>query len=313
MYRREDKFQFPADHAVRADVAAGVRRWQEAERAAILRSFTHVIVESGQRLFDSHVSVVEHLKSMSDAGLEVALLFHGSDIRLPSVHARTEPESPFQAGYEEAEVLERIALRNSALVEATDASVFVSTPDLLAYVPSGEWLPVVVDPVRWEAMASSEPLVRSRPVVVHAPSRAALKGSRLIEPALRRLHIEGVIEYREVHGVRADDMPAIYGDSDIVLDQFSLGSYGVAACEAMASGRLVISHVARAVRDEVRERTGHDLPVLEANADGLERVLRNVIAQPATYRAFAARGPGFVSAVHDGRRSAAVLAKFLGV
>ncbi len=41
----------------------------------------------------------------------------------------------------------------------------------------------------------------------------------------------------------ADAMPEVYGGADIVLDQFPLGTYGVAACEALVAGRLVVSHV----------------------------------------------------------------------
>lgn len=306
-----DRFLFPADHSVSARVAYGVRRWQDAEREAILRSFTHVIVESGLRLFDTHAPVLQHLQKMTGAGASVALLFHGSDIRSPSGHAQHDPDSPFIGDrYEGTARLERITRDNRALIDAARLPVFVSTPDLLAVVPEATWLPVVVEPMRWQA-AAAEALRGSRPVVVHAPSRAGLKGSALIDPVVRRLHDEGVIEYREVHDVASDEMPAVYGSSDVVLDQFSLGIYGVAACEAMASGRLVISHVSETVRREVRDRTGQELPILQSRAHELEQVLRDVAARPDHYRDVAAAGVGFVQSVHDGRRSAEALADFL--
>ena len=149
-------------------------------------------------------------------------------------------------------------------------------------------------------------------MVVHAPSNAGLKGSELIADVMRRLHDEGLVEYREVRGVPASDMPALYGDADIVLDQFALGIYGVATCEALAAGRLVISHVGEQTREHVRRATGLDLPVVETRASGLEQLLREVVATPDRFRAIAAGGPGFVREVHDGRRAAAVLADFLG-
>ena len=70
-----------------------------------------------------------------------------------------------------------------------------------------------------------------------------------------------MIEYRQIVGVPHAEMPEFYAGADIVLDQFTLGSYGVAACEAMASGRLVMGHVDEPARAEVRDRTGLDLPV----------------------------------------------------
>ena len=111
-----------------------------------------------------------------------------------------------------------------------------------------------------------------------------------------------------MRGVAAEQMPEVYGTADIVLDQFALGIYGVAACEALAAGRIVVSHVGEFTRDAVRDRTGLRLPIIEARADRLDAVLRSVVAERERYRALAASGPEFVRTVHDGRRSAQVLA-----
>jgi hypothetical protein len=102
-------------------------------------------------------------------------------------------------------------------------------------------------------------------------------------------------------------MPAIYGAADIVLDQFRLGDYGAAACESMAAGRLVISHVSDQARAAVKAVSGFDLPILEANIDTLEQVLRGVLRNRDAARALAQRGPAFVQAVHDGSLARRVL------
>src|SRR5665811_2516908 len=85
-----------------------------------------------------------------------------------------------------------------------------------------------------------------------------MKGSDLIDPLLERLHADGVIEYRRVQDIEPKEMPAIYGDADIVVDQLALGSYGVAACEAMAAGRIVLGHVSEQVRSAAQEAAGLD-------------------------------------------------------
>jgi len=190
---------------------------------------------------------------------------------------------------------------------------FVSTPDLLEFVPDATWLPVVVELDRWRAAAPDAPLARRRPVVVHAPSNAGLKGSELIAPTLARLHEEGVVDYRPVSGVPSAEMPGIFGAADIVLDQFSLGIYGVATCEALAAGRVVVSHVGDGARAHIRRTTGLELPVVEARAHGLEATLREIVRERERFASVAADGPAFVEALHDGRRSAAALAPFLGV
>ena len=102
-------------------------------------------------------------------------------------------------------------------------------------------------------------------------------------------------------------MPGIYGSSDIVLDQFRLGDYGVAACEAMAAGRLVVSHVSGQVRNAVEKDSGVTLPIVEANIDSLEHVLLHIVANRQHYRDVAEAGPSFVTRVHDGHMARAVL------
>lgn len=305
----DDVFAFVADHVIPATALLSNERWRRAQRDAIFKNFTHVMIESGTHLVKPNGEVLPLVRALQQQGVRVALLWHGSDIRLPSAHARREPDSPFGNGYPDTEVLEQIASRNKALVDEAAVAVFVSTPDLLTDVPQANWLPVVVDPSTWEA--PSPALERERPVVLHVPSRAGLKGTVQIEATMARLHEEGIIEYREVHGVPAAEMPQLYAGADIVLDQFLAGSYGVAACEALAAGRVVIGHVADEVRRKVQELTGHDVPIVQARMTKLEATLRRIVADREEARVLARRGPEFVRVVHDGRTSAEVLRPFL--
>ena len=139
-----------------------------------------------------------------------------------------------------------------------------------------------------------------------------MKGSDLVDPALTRLHDRGAIEYVRVSGVAAASMPDVYRNADIVLDQFRLGDYGVAACEALAAGRIVVGHVSPAVRDAVLVRTGHSLPVVESRGGDIERTLTDILADPDRARALAEEGTAFVREVHDGRKSADAMRGFLG-
>jgi hypothetical protein len=117
----------------------------------------------------------------------------------------------------------------------------------------------------------------------------------------------GDVEYSLVSGVSSERMPGVIADADIVLDQFRLGSYGVAACEAMAAGRLVVGHVRPAVRVRIQAETGLPLPIVEATPDTLHDVIRDLLRDRDHARELAAAGPPFVAAVHSGARSAAVL------
>jgi hypothetical protein len=300
-------FGYPVDVPVPNDVYLYSAHWQRLHLRAVRDRFSHVLIEAERPVFGTFLGgVAQDVSALTRSGVRVAFLCHGTDIRLPSRHAGGTPDSPFTAGLSAGTPgLERRARANRRLLDRFGLPVFVSTPDLLLDVEYADWLPVVVEPERWKR--PDGPLQGRRPVVVHVPSKATVKGTDLIEPVLLALHAEGAIEYRRAEGVPATRMPDLYGSADIVVDQFRIGSYGVAACEAMAAGRLVVSHVTEQVRSVVESTTGLRLPIVQSTAAALEATLRGILDAPDRYRELASTGPGFVAAVHDGRLSARVL------
>ncbi|QEO13556.1 hypothetical protein FLP10_03330 [Agromyces intestinalis] len=303
---------FPADAIVSETVAVRSKRWIDGQRRAV-RGFTHVLIEAERPLLGGAFGgdVRAEVAELESAGVRVAFVSHGSDLRLPSRHAEHERWSPFlEPDWDLAPVLEQTALANAAVLDDAGAPVFVSTPDLLLDRPDATWLPVVIDLERWATTAPV--LERETPVVRHSPTNPVIKGTALIEPVLRELAAEGRIDLRLESGIPPAKMPAAIGDADVVLEQFRIGTYSVTAVEAMAAGRLVIAHVSDQVRRAVLDQTGLELPILEADPDTLGTVLRDVLADRERFRELAARGPAFAAAVHDGARSARVLAPFLG-
>ncbi len=317
-YTTDPTFAFPRDHAVPMAVYRAPRREQRALRDRVAHEFDAVVIEAGRPLFGRlhGLDPVLEARDLAAQGLGVALMWHGTDIRIPSRHAATHPRSPYRSGLprslaDRVRVQEGIARRNQRRSAAHRGPVLVSTPDLLAEQPHARWCPVVVDPGRWAV--DEPPLQRPRPVVVHVPSSPWLKGTDLIEPTLRDLDARGLITYRRAERLPADQVRELYRSADVVLDQFRLGIYGVAACEAMAAGRLVVSTVDGSVRRTVLVQTGRELPVVQAEPDRLAAVLESVVADRDRYQHDAAAGPAFVREVHDGRRSARVLAQALGL
>jgi hypothetical protein len=310
IYAEINPFGYDVDFSVRWRTATHSRKWQKNHLEAVTSTFTHVLVEAEfpplGGMFHENVSV--QASELRDRGVSVAMVCHGSDIRLPSRHRELEPWSPFvNDNWVRVATLEKAVIRNLEILSETNAPTFVSTPGLLLDVPHAQLLPVVIDPATWNS--GSKPLRRKRLKVVHIPSNPLVKGTAEILEPLSALHAEGLIEYEQVTGVTHDQMPAIFADCDIVLDQFRLGDYGVAACEAMASGRLVISHVSEQARDHIASATGLSLPIVEANIDNIGDVIRDVISRRGFYSEIASRGPSFVKHVHDGRFSRSALEK----
>ena len=298
-------FAFRADTTVPIAINSASTEWQRAEWEAV-QAFTHVLIEAQRPIFGGLFgrSVSVEVEALEGAGLSVAFLGHGTDIRNPRAHAELTPWSPYPED-PRTETLQSDADANIALLEELRRPTFVSTPDLLLDVPWARWCPVVVDVARFAQ--DHAVLLGPTARIIHISSSAVQKGSHHIAPALQPLVDEQAIRYDLVTGVSSADMPAIIGDADIVLDQFRLGSYGVAACEAMAAGRIVVGHVLPEVRERILADTGLELPIVEATPDTLRAVVSGLLADPDRARAIAESGPAYEQAVHSGARSAAVL------
>lgn len=300
----------PSDFGMRADVRVDTASYLRSEAwhdrlEAYLRGCTHVVIESGVSLLGRRygTDAFAEARLLRDSGVEVGMMFHGSDLRLPSQHLLENEWSPFSNAAVPSRLLEDSAARVIAETTALGCPVFVSTPDLVRYLDGAIWCPLVIEPGRW-ATARADRLP-PRPVVVHAPTNPHTKGALLVAPALRALDAEGVIEYRTVSGVRHDDMPAVYAEADIVLDQFLVGSYGVSACEAMAAGCIVVGHVDELTRQTVRQSTGLEVAITEATVATIGDVVRGLVAEePESIASRRAHAIEYVQAVHSGRRSA---------
>ncbi|MCU0265129.1 MAG: hypothetical protein MUC45_03285 [Actinomycetia bacterium] len=301
-------FNFPTDLRLSRPQAEQL----DGQLAQVRRvlGLTHLLDESLRSVSGSlNGSVVAgDLPALKRAGVALAVLCHGTEIRSPERHLRLYPEtSPFgDPAWDAVASIQAVASRNAAWLAAFDGPVFVSTPDLLDDVPWATWLPVVVDE---SDFAPGPPVLeREVPVVMHAPSSPRFKGTALVDPVLRGLEAEGLLRYARYTDLPPEQVASAIRDADVVIDHVVIGNYGVLACQAMAAGRVVVGHV----HDRVRRRVPEEVPIVDATAGTLGDVLRGLLADPDGARATASRGPGFVRRVHDGRRSAEALAGFLG-
>jgi hypothetical protein len=304
---RRGTIDFDADYAVPLAVYRSYP-WSVAQRRWLTRSFTHILIDSMRPLMGPLYGedCRGEIEVLRGAGVQVGLIAHGTDIRVPSRHRALYPRSPFDPDHPTTRALQAQSQRLSAVMLDFDGPTFVSTPDLLDFAPRATWLPVVVDGRRW---AGGGPVLeRPRPVVVHVPSNPFLKGSHLVDAQLQEMSDRGRIDYRRLQAVPPERMPDIVRDADIVLDQFVLGLYSVMAVQGMFAGRLVVAHVA----DRVRDRLPGELPVVEAGPDDVVAVLERILDERDAYREVAAAGRQYAGRVHDGTASAAVLAGFLG-
>lgn len=307
---KDTNLTFPVDHTVPWETWASPA-WQKAMVARVEKRVSHELIESGLASLGTQFGTFfdSELDFYRDNGVKVGLVFHGSDIRNPRVHARLEPDSPFADPNEElTAALQQQVDDMTRRVEGFDGPVFVTTHDLKDYVPRATWLPVVVDVDAWRS--ETPPLAHGGlPVVFHTPSRRSMKGSDEVDLVCRDLEREGKIRYVSRSGLNRREMLDEMRAADIVVDQLRLGDYGITSVEAMAAGRVVVAHVS----DRVRERIGEPLPIVEATVATLRSVLADLADDPARIARLSEEGVAYARRWHDGRVSADVLADFMGL
>ena len=304
--------RLPADVVIPRHMAQRSRVWALNQRRALLDGFTHVIYESARPILGPlYPDLESEIADLRANGIKVAMVSHGSDVRTPSVHLELEPYSPFAESHGGlTQALEEKAVENHDVLDNLGLGLFVSTPDQLLYRPEGTWLPTLTDPERWGGLPSAE-LGTHKLRVLHIPSTSALKGTVAISPAMKKLEREGYIEYLEATGVPNEDMPALVGQADLVVDQMGIGAYGVASLEAMLARRLVVAQVGEHIRDHIRQQTGWEVPIIEANADTVYDRVKEVAQDPQAFTDRLDQGYQFVREVHGEEQAANVLRPFL--
>ena len=300
---------FATDFGVVPNVADFSPRWAARQRRA-LSYFTHVLLESGIPLYSAarREMLAEHVRELQRLGLVVGLLWHGSDVRQPDVHGRIEKHSPFN----ETDLLEPIKATTTWAHSAADElgiPEFVSTPDLLQYRPGATWLPTVVN--SQDYLPDQNQRVSNLPVVLHAPSKALMKGTDHVRRAAVTLQAEGLIDYREASGLSREELREVMKQSDIVVDSLSLGMYGVVSVEAMLLEKVAVANVWESARDQILSSTSLTTPVVQADPSNVETVLRGLAEDMLRRDKLAGEGRIYASKVHSLARAAKVLEPFL--
>ncbi len=307
---RDQAISFPVDQSVTYQHWVSPA-WQRQLQRKLENRVTHVLTESARAMVGARFGkfFYEEAEWFSKVGIAQGLVFHGSDIRNPRLHAEQEPDSPFRDP--EDELTATLQNQVDAImphVLAFGGPVFVTTNDLIDYLPEATWLPIVVDTDLWSSDVA--PLTRSgAPKVFHVPSKGSMKGSDDVDAICLQMQAEGRIRYVRGEALTRDQMREKMMDSDIVIDQLRLGDYGITAVEAMSGGKVVIGHVA----DRVRRRIDGDVPIVEAAWHNLREVLDAVLTNEARVADLSQAGRDYVHRWHNGRASAGVLADFMGL
>ena len=126
----------------------------------------------------------------------------------------------------------------------------VVDPMMQEHIPEASIVPRVLDVSEFEHVGIQN---KKRPLILHAPTNPAYKGTKYILSALETLKSEGLdFDIKLLGNMPFNQAMEWYKKCDILIDQLHVGWHGVLAMELMAMGKPV----AFDARAELRETRG---------------------------------------------------------
>ncbi len=236
------------------------------------------------------------LLSLRAAGKSVIMNFRGSEVRLQEDFRRLNPyhyvdENPPAV----AKFPDEIQRRYLNFTRSICSELVVIDPELGSFVPDAKVIPRSLDLSHWQEVGLKNGPV---PVVVHAPTKADIKGTSHVLEAVDALKAEGLeFEFKLVKGMSHSEAQQVYHDADIVIDQLRIGWYGVLSVEAMALGKALMCYI----REDIQHTlpSGEAAPFMVTNPDTVKADLRQLLTDANLRQQYAAAGRRYCEQTHD--------------
>jgi glycosyltransferase involved in cell wall biosynthesis len=168
----------------------------------------------------------------------------------------------------------------------------VGSYDAIRWVPDAQVIPPGIDV---HAIEPAPPSDGERPVVLHAPSSRARKGTEFVVAACEELGVELEI----VEGLDHREAFERYRRADVIVDQLNAGWYGVFAIEALALGKPVVTFLHEEAVRRTEEAFGVEVPIVSATKETLVEALRPLVASPEERRRVGRASRAYAEEVHD--------------
>ncbi|HNQ34937.1 MAG TPA: hypothetical protein PKN80_02610 [bacterium] len=299
LFYRSNRFAYQGAPAGLLDRPGCGPAWFESLRAFLARAGRYDIFHFhfGHTFFSNPVD----LELLRRLGKVTLMHYWGSDIRFYSragaANPRLRERLPAEARSERKKA--RRARRVAGRVRACLSADLELDGYLAPFFRRRYRLPQALDP--GEYPCAPPPARKARPLVLHSPSNPGLKGSDFISRAVESLRASGRdFDFVQLQGVPNRQVRAALKEADIVIDQLLLGTYGIFALEAMASGKPVICFINPGYRPGYPD----DLPLVSAGPDDLRAVLAGLLDDGAGRFRLGEAGRAYVERHHDFRRVA---------
>ena len=272
------------------------------DRSEILRRFREYadqydvfVFHFGYSFANDTLADVPLLKQM---GKKVIFYFHGCDIRGSKETIRKYAFSACKECWPHRCNPHRE--RELEYAEKYADAVWVSTPDLLEFLPGSELFLQPFDLTRIKPVEYRTP--QPGPVrMVHAPSDAQLKGTKYLQAALEAINQKShAVDLVLLQGISNQEVVAELKRSHLSVDQLLCGSYGMISIELMATGIPVICYI----REDLTPLYPETLPIINANPDTLHSVIEGLLEDKSSWEKISKAGQEYVKQHHSVQASA---------
>lgn len=213
---------------------------------------------------------------LKEGGKKLVMQHWGTDVRLYSEAVKRNPYVRVKNRNEDQ--IKRNLQRLSEQISHCIVSDFELYDWVKDYYDQVSVIPAMVDLSRYIPLKQKHE--NGKPLIVHAPTSPAIKGTAYILKAVEALQERYDFDFVAVQGKSHEEAMDIFKKADLIIDQLHIGSYGLFAVETMAMAKPVICWIS----DDMKERYPNDLPIIVANPDTIkdriEHALKNLDMLP---------------------------------
>lgn len=170
---------------------------------------------------------------LKEGGKKLIMQHWGTDVRLYSEAVKRNPYVRVKNRNEDQ--IKRNLQRLSEQISHCIVSDFELYDWVKDYYDQVSVIPAMVDLSRYSP--SEEKNDNGKPLIVHAPTAPAIKGTAYILKAVEALKDHYDFDFVAVQGKSHEEAMDIFKKADLIIDQLHIGTYGLFAVETMAMAK----------------------------------------------------------------------------
>lgn len=281
-----------------------LRRWHNVLAAIHWADIIHWHFKSGALPMELDLRFIAFLKK------PCLVEFWGSDIRISEIASKDNPyiARMYNAHPELATGCAKCSYRIQRKFARYGFECIVPDVETESYIQRDCWCTLHKSTQRL-VLSDFDPVFpdadNRRPVIIHAPSKKAIKGSDTVFRSIDQLKQSFDFEFLLIHGVEHIKAIEMIRGADIFIDQLNIGSHGLAAVEAMALGKPTLCYL----KPSLVGRYPSELPIVNVNHDNLTEVLSGLIQDGQKRHEIGLQSRRYVEKYHDAHKVARDLVK----